>query len=517
MKPRPRSIGELEPHRKALASFAVACALASALVLSACPRDDALQATITQLNSSDAREAAIEQLLLAVRKARPARKEAITTRVIHALSEAYRDDTHRAKIVDALAAINDARGAEVLISAMLAADRGEEYYPAAIRATRSLGTLKLKSAVAPLLVGLAKWQQEGRSRAQPAYELALLESLGAIGDGRAAPALLSTLSRPLDRSTYEISRAAIAALGTLRAQSAIPTLIAALHSQRSGTQLAEVARAALCQIGPSTVPALRETARSPKVPKKLREKALLLLGDLGVVLKASDLADDASAEERIAWARTTLQRKPTRRALQRLLTISRRSELALSTRIAAIEALGIYGDPTTAAALTADLLQTPTASATLRAATTLAVFRSAEAQNQAQVKLLSANANTVAGRHRKRWQVSLRCGKKPACFAALISNTDWRSAERAALALSRLGHRPVTVALAKRLATGNSHPQVEGAIVVALERLTPDAAKFKAQVARTLDQALQSKIRPKNHSVDSRIRCLSARLAGWPK
>lgn len=134
----------------------------------------------------------------------------------------------------------------------------------------------------------------GLRDSRPEVRQEAVHLLGIRGEADAAPHLLPALNDAHPAVRVQAARA----LGRLRAASAVPALVSALRYHDE--ELASQVRQALMQIGPQTMPALLEGARSPDA--WVRWHALRALGELNDLHALPALVEAlADSDYAVAW------------------------------------------------------------------------------------------------------------------------------------------------------------------------------------------------------------------------
>lgn len=473
-------------------------ALLIALLLGGCSSGDPVDRLVSRLSDSTRREQSIDALLVLVRQTPRSSRPRVQERVVHALMEAYREDTARPAIVAALALLRDKRAEEVFVAAVRDADRGGGYFDAAVRSARMIGELDLRNQVPTLVKALDRLLSNPREDRNTWLERSLIQALERLADPRAVPVLIKALGANPTRIDFYINRMAAHALGVLRDPRAVDPLIASLGATSHGLLLYEESRRALCRIGAPAIKGLLRTAgrRDAKHrPAAIAPAAVAVLGDLG----RRDLAPAITAlarpddppELQLALARTLL-RLGQRDAQQSVLRLLQDRKASITHRRQAADILGWYGSEDVLAPLLPTLCAPgPRGGASLDSAGQLLCFSAVLANGRTQLSADGApELQTLldpmgeAGRQRlaaSRVRIDMvqSCaahGEAPAlrdCLLHQLSTaTNWRVQERAALRLRRLAPTlgmDLALPLARRLPT--VHPQVQQAILVSLEQL----------------------------------------------
>jgi hypothetical protein len=512
----------LQPTR----SHRLAAVLVLALLGSGCPSDPFAQ-LVRKLGDPLRREEAIAGLLQLVEKTSKGERAVVRSRVVDALMDAYREDEGRAEIVTALAALGDARAAPVFAAALRDFERGGAYLEAAVRSARALAALGLTQEV-PTLVEVL-----GRSLAAPQQEhtswlkRALLEAIETLGDPRAVEVLVQVLRRDPSRQDFYLNKLAASALGRLRDRRAIRPLIAALSSQSHGLLLHEECRQALCRIGPVAVSELLVAAarREHGLPVANATAAARVLGDLGdreLAVKLEALAgrkDPAEHQLAVAEARLRLGDRGGEAALREVLE----SAAPFTARRSAADLLGWYGARDGVAELVKtqclDKLtkRSDPAQKVLCWSLALAHARLATGGGLAQLGTLLA-ASDAQTRHylqtyRPRLELASRCADDPTCYRKeLRTATDWRARERAALELGRIAARDPAARDELAGAFLDAHPQVQEAILIALEGVSSglDAAAARALARRLTPPPAPRSGAGKDHPAEARAAASSS-------
>ena len=155
-----------------------------------------------------------------------------------------------------------------------------------------------------------------------------IAALGALGDEK----VVGTLLRLLESGPDDSRRAAIEALASLKATSAVPAL-AALARRRPADQVVRHAQWALGELGSAeALAALAALLREPPVSDETRT-ALARVGARAVPLLIAELDGDAATASAAA---ALLGRSGDRRALRPLLALARRRTPALGAALAAL-------------------------------------------------------------------------------------------------------------------------------------------------------------------------------------
>ncbi|MCC6751005.1 MAG: HEAT repeat domain-containing protein [Deltaproteobacteria bacterium] len=497
----------------------------------ACGKRDPIDRLVSQLDEPGQREAAVEQLLVRVRKAPVAQRAQVRDRVLDALAEAYRRDEGRDQIVAALAAIGDRRAAHVFAAALGDADRDGSYYEAAVRSAQMLGELDVKEAVPELVAALRRARQRPRADRQIWLERAIIETLERLRSPQAVPALLEALEADPLRQDWNLNRLAARALGHVGSPKAAGALVRALGATGHGTLLLEEARRAICTIGAAASPevlagALARDRRGQ--PRSNAAAATRLLPDLGTASALPALRRAARPtdpeEYRLALAEARL-RLGDAEDLNPLLALAGDPRAALSSRLRALELLGWHGDARTAATLAAqpsgrDVSPPPV----LRWAAALAVARSAGSEGAAPfhrrrpTEAEDPVMRQASATYHPRLGVVTDCEDDAACLEKKLAGAGWRAQERAALDLGRNRSTGALLALARRLK--GAHPQVQHAILTAMEQLLrmPDALSpsERPQLGSLLLAAAEDPVPapdlPSGQELRTRAYCLGHRI-----
>ena len=325
-------------QRRVAAATCLTAAVVGALLLlgSGCSGNDPLTQLIADLDDPARREHAIDGLLVQVRQAPAARRARVKERVVHALCEAYRTDQRRDAIVAALALLKDRRAEQVFVAALKDADRGGDYFEAAVRSARLIGELQLKRHVPALVTTLRRSHAAPRKDRNTWLERSLIQALDRLGDRRAVPALIELL-RPTRPSTTSTSTGSPpgrwGGSGTHRA---IAPLVQTLGAQSHGLLLFEENRRALCRIGPAAAEPLAlatEGRQRGGLPRQSAAAALRVLGDLGGPALATSrllrlLKPDDPDELRLALAEALLRRGAAAEGAKLLQALLAREESA---------------------------------------------------------------------------------------------------------------------------------------------------------------------------------------------
>ncbi|MBI2896997.1 MAG: HEAT repeat domain-containing protein [Deltaproteobacteria bacterium] len=276
--------------------------LLSVAVLLGCEGDPNDPATwIKKLEEGALREKSVEELTRIYTDALNAahgnnddpKVKAIRDVVAPALVDAFkkfRDDVgSRDKILDALAAMHDARAEEIFIAALdFVPDLSE---PQAVKGAEGLGVLRSQRGVDPLLACLAKITSNRPIDNQ--MKRAIVGAFGKIGDPRSVPALVRLVDTSPDEQDFFINKLATVALGEIGDPQAVPALIRALFMSGRGAVIFQQARYALVQIGPPAVEPLIRAMRGQDQelnrlaqtlefePGVMQWKTARALGDIG--------------------------------------------------------------------------------------------------------------------------------------------------------------------------------------------------------------------------------------------
>jgi hypothetical protein len=430
-------------------------------------------------------------------------KAQVRTRVVDALMEAYREDASRPEIVAALAALADRRAAPVFVAALGDARRAGSYFEAAVTSARLIGELQLKSAAPEVIQALRGSLASPREDRNTWLERALVQTLARLGDPRALDVLIEVLDGDPTRQDFYLNKLAARAIGELGGRRAIRPLVRSLSTARHGLLLFEESRQALCQIGPGALPELLAAASRRDrrgQPAENAAAALRVLADIaepGTVPQLAELARPKDPlEYRLAAAEALIRSRATE-GEQALMLILRDRQAALTARRRAADLLGWYGSHASASAvLEADCQGSGMAQNVLCWNGALAFSRLADHDGgQALDELAQARRDPATARNIEEYRSRLKaaaCRDDRACLrTALRTSSDWRQRERAALELGRIAaattndaeRAEVAVLLASAFAL--SHPQVQEAILVALERVGPISG-VAAEVAARL-------------------------------
>ena len=459
----------------------------------ACSDDRQLGGLITQLQVPQNREQAIEGLLATARAAPARKRKQIRQRVVFALMEAYRQDSKRGQIVTALASLRSRKAEQVFVAALADAERGGEYFEAAIRSARLLGELGIKQRVPELIKALEKAHAKPREDNNTWLERTCIRALGRLGDLRATDVLIMVLGTRPGRQDFFLNKLAARSLGQLRAKRAAPHLVQALGATAHGLLLLEASRRALCRIGPGATKALLLVATGPD--RSRATQAMAVLGDLGDasmvprLVQAVDPTKNKNPELVLAWAETLL-RLGHGAVRDDLVALVKSSEASLTTRRRAAELLGWYGGPALEKLLEPTCNQQGHAGAVLCWAAALALTRQGSPQDLQLLDKVAKAADETTRRYLKRYRPRLvlmqRCQARSACHKAELASKDWRVRERAVLFLSRLvASQPGVAATLARLYSAEEHAQVRQAILLGLER-SADRAILPPALAKTL-------------------------------
>jgi HEAT repeat protein len=466
------------------------------LLLAACSARDPLKQLLSELDDPTGREEAIHGLVQLTQKTPAPGRVELQQKVVTALMAAYREDESRPEIVTALATLRDPRAEPVFVAALGDAPRSGSYFEAAVHAARVIGELKLKQSVPELIKTLRKAIASPREDRNAWLERAIVHSLITIGDPRALEVLVEVLQGDPSRQDFYLNKMAASALGELGGTKAIRPLVRSLSSSQHGLLLFEESRQALCRIGPATLPELlaaasRRDARGQ--PAENAGAALRVLADIaepGTVPQLAGMARDKDAlEYRLAVAEAQIRSRSVE-GEKTLLGVLRDKDAALTGRRRAAELLGWYGSRATASALLAAACEgTGAAQAVLCWSGALAFTRVAGHEGLDTLDALARNRKDAATRrylneYRPRLELLRRCAGVAECLTtALQTSADWREQERAALELGRTAStasgdtdRADRAPVLAR-AFGVAHPQVQEAILVALERLGPTTGR----------------------------------------
>jgi HEAT repeat protein len=508
--------GRLGRQRNPLAALV----LAAALLAPGCSSRARQDGLVAQLADPATRERAIDGLLVLVKEAPAAKKEQVKERVVNALAEAYRRDSHRGRIVEALTLLRHPAAEPVFAAAIKDADRGGEYFEAAVRSARAIGELKLTRSVPVLEAALREAHARPPARRSTWLERALIQALERLGDRRAVKVLTEVLDTPPAKQDFYLNKLAARALGRLGDPAAVPALIRSLGQTRHGLLLFEESRVALCRIGRAAVPGLLRVAAGTG---PTREGAVRVLGDLGDASVAPGLVSALDSETtppklRLALAETLLRLAPAGEAEQSLMKLVADGEGAtLTIRRRAAELLGWYGHrPALGELLEQTCAQDTPARNVLCWALALAHAR--QGQGPELLDRLREDREDQPTRHylqeyRPRLVLAKSCGSDLACYERGLSAADWRTRERAALELGRSGDAARAAALARRYA--GEHAVVRQAILVSLERLaqtTRPGPEVGRMLARRAPRTRGKKDKPRDTTTRSRLLCYLRRV-----
>lgn len=524
-------------QRRVAAATCLTAAVVGALLLlgSGCSGNDPLTQLIADLDDPARRERAIDGLLVQVRQAPAARRARVKERVVHALCEAYRTDQRRGAIVAALALLKDRRAEQVFVAALKDADRGGDYFEAAVRSARLIGELQLKRHVPTLVTTLRRSHAAPRKDRNTWLERSLIQALDRLGDRRAVPALIELLTADPAKHDFYLNRLAAGALGRLGDHRAVAPLVQTLGAQSHGLLLYEENRRALCRIGPAAAEPLAlatEGRQRGGLPRQSAAAALRVLGDLGGHRPGNDrllrlLKPDDPDELRLALAEALLRRGAAAEGAKLLQALLARGKAPLTARRQAAELLGWLGGAADlpASQLTAHC-STPARGKSSAArevlcwSVALAYTRVAGKEGLEQLdRLIAVHTDKTTGHNLKTYRDRLilvsTCGADAACLVKELKAANWRRQERAALELGRGGFASHADALARRAAT--AHPQVQRAILGALERLEVEGklgSQARIKIGGLLE-ALAIKDQgdsPPPPAITSLALCLSQRL-----
>ena len=510
-------------------------------LIGACSDDDRLvDGLVSQLKEPVHREQAIDGLLVAVREA-PAKKRAQTRqRVVFALMEAYRLDSKRGQIVSALALLRDRRAEQVFVAALGDAQRGGEYFEAAIRSARLLGELGIRRSVPQLIKALETAHAKPREDRNTWLERTCIRALGRMGDLKASDVLIKVLRTKPGRQDFFLNKLAARSLGQLRARRAAPHLVQSLGATAHGLLLLSASRRALCRIGTGAEDALWKAATSPGPGSGASAMGLLGdLGDVSVVSRLVSIEAHKLGDAGLSLARAeTLLRLGHRAVAEDLVALVKSSSASLTTRRRAAEILGWYGGSSLRELLEPTCAKESQASAVLCWAVALALSRQG---TSADLELLdrvakagSETTRQYLRRYRPRVAMVSRCQAKgdPGqqqggarrvgdCLQKQLSSKDWRARERAVLELCKNAaayHTAGKAGLAAALARsypGEEHAQVRQAILVGLEQLALGSAlpRGLAETLAAPSPKRESKgVEAPTAAQRSRMICLGERL-----
>ncbi len=496
--------------------------------LTACNANDPLSRRIKQLNDPSSREQAIDALVKTVSQtSKKKKKQAVQSRVVDALCEAYRADINRNEIVGALAFLRAPRAKHIFIAALRDAARGGTYREAAIRSAQIIGELKLSSETPALLDALKSARSAPPGERGNWLERAIINALIHLGDTRAIPSLIEIIQSPPELQDFYLNKLAAQALGRLADKRGITPLIDALTRGAHGLLLYETSRRSLCMIGPAAAEELLA-----KVAERHRDRkhyttavaAVRVLGDLGLpeVTESLQLTGQDNAEYRLALAESLLRLgDPRGEAIPLSLIQDKDQTLTVRQRAAAL--LGWYGSAGIDDALLAKVCATSSPGQNVLCwGVALAYTRVARkgGEHSALYQLIETRTDQATQHYLQAYRVRLammeQCGEELACLAKKLTADDWRVQERAALALGRQARkRPpaeqtkVGTLLAR--AYREAHPQVREAILVGMERLV-FSPKTRAKMVEMLRGAKTSF----DPAIESRALCLSRRLMRIP-
>jgi len=504
------------------------------LLLGSCASKDPVNQLIADLDDTARRERAIDGLLLLVRQAPAKKRQRVVEQVVHALCEAYRRDDRRGEIVAALALLKDRRAEQVFVAALKDAERGGDYFEAAVRSARLIGELGLKQHVPTLVAALRRWHAAPRKDRNTWLERSLIQALDRLRDRRAAPALIDILTADPVKHDFYLSRLAAGALGRLGDKRAVAPLVESLGAESHGLLLYEENRRALCRLGPGAAVALVKAAQARSRqghPRANAAAAVRVLGDLGDQHPSTDgltgLLGAADPDDLRLALGETLLRRGSREGAKLLQDLLARKSSSVTIRRRAAESLGWRGavEDLPPALLSAHCSSSArgkqsAARDVLCWSVALAFTRLAGQEGLDRLdKLIAAREDEATSHNLKTYRVRLAlksaCGADAACLVKALTGADWRRQERAALELGRGGHAAHAVALVRRAA--DAHPQVQQAILVALEQLEVGGkldSKARARAGALLDDLVTNDRgdSPPPPAITSMALCLGQRL-----
>jgi HEAT repeat protein len=466
-------------------SLAVALA-ASQLACQGDPNDPMTWAK--QLKDLRTQKEALDNLAkMDVEKARPA---------VPALIELY-SDSKRPEHLEALARYKDDRTKPVLIAAL---DYSDDDFDKATIAAGVLGDMKATDAVDPLIKAAEK-PLPIKSRANSA-RIAALRALVKIGDKRAVPTLMKTVTTSADEQDFLLNQKAALGLAEFRDPQSIPALLKGLFMTGRGTGIFQECRLALVRIGAPAEGPLVEllneknadvSAMATKLkfdeatPGVVPHKAAILLGDLrarqAVPALTARLHQKAKGSEHLS-ALIALGYIATPSAVDAILSVLKDAKADPGERASAADALYLSGDrravPTLMEIAKSGYITVDGEKASdLRGSAAIALSRIAGKETFEAFKTLVDNeseAQGVFGLAFDRMLVANECDRDVACYGKKLQDPSWTRAEKAAFAIAFSGDAkqgvPALLAAMKPITTMTPERfPVHQAILFALARL----------------------------------------------
>lgn len=344
---------------------------------------------------------------------------------------------------------------------------------------------------------------DGQERAR------LAAALRASTDPRAITALITVLEQPAPEQPVVVHRAAITALGALRAASAVDAILVALFSipdAPTTTSVSERARAALASIGPPAVPplvamlegkhaAVNERAEANGVPTEVVESvAATMLGVIDdpaatdALMRLLGRTSCASGDIRHAVAVEALGRLEHAPAVAPICGCLRRDHDPSSAPVAARALAMIGGDAATRCLIDVirtakyddDIVESVEEQHALRweAVRLAALAGGAAALPKIRAALAKGGVPSVVD-HAAAFAPMLdtlrRCGADVACLDAVLADpqADAFAREAAAFTRARSGPRSPELALAISRAFATPNAEVRWMLATLVRRVAP--------------------------------------------
>ena len=365
-------------------------------------------------------------------------------------------DFPSATILKAIISFKSGDSVPTLIEAL---DFQEDRYHNATLAAEALADLGAKEAV-PALINLLDRKLSIKSRANKA-KVSAIAALAKLGGDQAVPALIKIAEGRPEYQDFYLNKRAVMALGTMRAEAAVPVLIRALFMQSTlqGTSFPQ-ARVALVQIGkPAVAPLIAalkgEDEDLNKMAKELefkpgviKYKTTMVLGDLrakdavGTLLRLLASADLAQGNN-VMGVVEALGKLRDPAAVAPLISLLRNTKADYKLRIQACAALTVLGDKRAIAPLleTAEKGYVNGGYWNLREAAALAYSRIVGSEAAKGVDRLNAVLLDPATKDYKQTQavlqeaidrtkLAIECKDDVSCYANKLSDTKLSLAQR---------------------------------------------------------------------------------------
>jgi HEAT repeat protein len=380
-----------------------------------------------------------------------------------------------------------------------------------------LGEMKAADAVDPLMKAAEK-QLPIKSRANSA-RIAALRALVKIGDKRAVPTLMKTVTTSADEQDFLLNQKAALGLAEFRDPQAIPALLKGLFMTGRGTGIFQECRLALVRIGAPAVEPLVELLKEKNAavgematklkfdevtPGVVPHKAAILLGDLrakqAVPALVERLHQKPKGSEHLS-ALIALGYIATPSAVDAILSVLKDAKADPGERASAADALYLSGDrravPTLLEIAKSGYITVDGQKASdLRGSAAIALARIAGKETFEPFKAIVENeteAQGVFGLAFDRMIVANECDRDVACYGKKLQDPSWSRAEKAAFAIAFSGDAkqgiPLLLAAMKPITTMTPERfPVHQAILFALARL---GNKSCAECVEKLDKQIE--------------------------